>query len=324
MRFFTQHNLIDRPPRKPEESQPTYLTSHDGLQLYYRLHHSDGAGALLWLLEGLGGAVRNADDPMLTYLTTIGYDVVEFHPRGSGYSQGPRGDVEDFEVLLADYDQFLRFVRERNVPRSLVLVGWSMGGAMAADVLARNSHDVAGVILINPAFRYTTTVGPSFSQILRYGFNWLFRRSALSVDMMASIDSLTGEDLQEARKRVEDPMIVRYASLRYLSGVRGCMQRLLNNARHAQVPLLLLYGENDPIIDHTGSQEIYDTWGHGDKEIILLPGCGHGESASRAAQPFIGNWLSTRFPSLVGQDNQFDGIRSGAGDDANRPTKLSE
>jgi len=285
------HPLLLHAPVAAPASHQTWLHASDGTRLFAKLHPTSSMKGWVWLLEGTGGATRDDDDDLIVALLTAGFGVAQFHPRGSGFSEGPRGDVDDFQKIHDDFDLFAHFLDDAAAGAPVFLLGQSAGGALALDVMRRAPAPFAGVVLLNPAYKYTDTMGPSFVDVVTFGFNAVFRSSALTVDMMAGADRLDGEDRAEVMARQADPTVVRYFSLRYLQGLGASLERAPDNAAAATLPLLLVYGERDVIIDHSGSRELFALWAHADKQLVALPEAGHGASANRAAQPAISAFL---------------------------------
>jgi alpha-beta hydrolase superfamily lysophospholipase len=56
------------------------------------------------------------------------------------------------------------------------------------------------------------------------------------------------------------------------------MKEMKKNARQADYPLLLLYGENDNIVDKLGCDEIYEAWRGKNKSYLIIKGGSYGKS----------------------------------------------
>src|SRR5215216_3146336 len=103
-----------------------------GLNLYYRGWESATACASLLVVHGLSehsGRYADFGQSMASYgLSTYALDL-----RGHGLSDGRRGHVDRFDVLLQDLDRFRREVEgscEHRLP--MFVLGHSMGGLIVA------------------------------------------------------------------------------------------------------------------------------------------------------------------------------------------------
>ncbi|MBL8934144.1 MAG: alpha/beta fold hydrolase [Archangium sp.] len=121
---------------------------------------------------------------MTSALHDAGFATAVLHPRGSGFSDGLRGHVDDFSLILTDNQRFLERLQARS-PR-VFLLGASAGGAFALELAAQSSPSaIAGLVLVNPAWKLRTTPGmtPTLGDYLAFAANAVFRPSALTVDM---------------------------------------------------------------------------------------------------------------------------------------------
>ena len=84
-------------------------------------------------------------------LTAAGWLVHSYDQRGHGASEGARGDVATPTSLLDDLALMLDMLHEERVPRPLVLLGHSMGGTVAARLIAEGAAGVDALVLSSPA-----------------------------------------------------------------------------------------------------------------------------------------------------------------------------
>jgi alpha-beta hydrolase superfamily lysophospholipase len=84
-------------------------------------------------------------------LTAAGWLVHSYDQRGHGASEGARGDIATPTSLLDDLALLLDTLHEEQVPRPLVLLGHSMGGAVAARLLVDGNVGVDALVLSSPA-----------------------------------------------------------------------------------------------------------------------------------------------------------------------------
>jgi acylglycerol lipase len=250
---------------------------------------------LLWIVEGSEAGSTLAYPRFLQALASRHIGVARFHPRGAGYSDGPRGDVENHHLVIEDYRQFSHEILGDLSDVPVFLFGHSAGGALALEIAARETGRRAGMVLVNPAYKYRRTVGPTLGDMVRFGFNALFRRSALTVDMNRDPSRIRDpSDREEAVAMQRDPLVVRYYSMRYLMGLRRVLGRCVRNASRVSMPLLFVQGTRDEIIDPAGGEEIYVACPASDKTKWTVPERGHGAAVVEACSDEIAAWLATR------------------------------
>jgi len=285
--------LMVKPPFSPKERNPHYFLSRDRLRLYYKkfVPKKEIRGIVI-VTAGIGGIREGDYNKLGEFLSGEGFALYILHPRGTGYSEGKRGDISDFDLLLKDFRDFVRKIEEKHPKKPLFLFGHSLGGAIAIQLGADLGREIAGIILINPAYRYSKGSGPSSWTYIYYAFNYIFRPSALTVDMKGDPRKIRHpEDRKEAIARAKDPLIVKKFSMRYLAGARKIMEKSAESAKLIKKPLLLIYGAQDEIIDHSGSEEIFKNWKCSNKKKVILKEGGHGIHTVNMSLTIIGKWL---------------------------------
>jgi alpha-beta hydrolase superfamily lysophospholipase len=153
---------------------------------------------------------------------------------------------------------------------------------------------IAGIVLVNPAYRLTYSAGlaPTFCDYVAFAANSVFRPAALTVDMNSRPEAVQdADDREEALAMQRDPLVVRYFSMRTMSAWGAVMGRCVVNAMRSNAPLLLVEGARDAMVDPKGSAEIFDAAAAADKERLSSPG-GHGSSAIEAVVTPLLEWLT--------------------------------
>ena len=145
------------------------LERPDGTRLHRTAWLRPGARGTVLIVHGLGehsGRYAHVAEA----LNQVGWDVAAYDHRGHGRSGGPRGALPTDTALLEDLAAVLD--AERAVARGkLVLLGHSMGGAVAARFVAEGTHaapaawhrKVDALVLSSPAL--AADLGP-FDRLL--------------------------------------------------------------------------------------------------------------------------------------------------------------
>lgn len=286
---------LTRPP-VPPPADATFLTSDGGVPLFTSI---EGPGRLgvVWFVVGPEVMSTLPTPRFVDALHDAGFATAVVHARGTGFSDGLRGDAEDLSGFLADQRAFFEHLAQRF--SRIFLLGQSVGAAFALELAARPVKPLAGLVLVNPAWRLQDAPGmtPSLGDYFRFALNLVFRPSALTVDMNSRPEAITFEpDREEGLAMQRDPIVVRYFSMRYLSAQRAVMDRCPENLKVSQAPLLLVQGAHDGLVDPKSFDELLSTATTADKQKLLAPDGGHGSSAIETRVEPLVRWLVERAP----------------------------
>ena len=227
-------------------------------------------------------------------LGAAGLATVVLHPRGAGFSDGVRGDIEDYDLFLADFEVGLQRAHLQFPGKALFLFGHSAGAALALHVAVHSKVPLAGLILVNPAYKlvYGEGMGPTLSDYVTFTFNMLFRRSAITVDLNRNPMAVKNDaDREEGLRMRGDKLVVRYFSMRYLLAQRSVMDACANNAASVTAPLLLIQGRHDALVDPRGNDEILAACRATDTTKLEAPDGGHGSTAVETVVHELVEWL---------------------------------
>lgn len=170
-----------------------------------------------------------------------------------------------------------------------------MSCAIALEVAAK-LPDIGGMILINPPYKLKPAKGmsPGFSDYLKYIGYYVFAPHKPVVNMAGDPSLISDEsDRLESELRNKDSILVKYFSMRCMSESKRLMDAMIENARLADTPLLLLCGENDNIVDKSGCEEIFSAWHCDKKSYVTIKGGSHGKSTVVKGADIITNWISS-------------------------------
>jgi pimeloyl-ACP methyl ester carboxylesterase len=128
-----------------------------------RIHYLDeGTGPPVLLVHGLAGQMHNFTHSLLGRLLKHGFRVVIPDRPGSGYSTRP---AHASATINAQALVISRFCEELSLERPLV-VGHSLGGAIALALALNHPEQVAGLALLAPATQRPDRVPPPFDGLL--------------------------------------------------------------------------------------------------------------------------------------------------------------
>ena len=263
----------DRPI--PEENEDgTFITVRDGIKIFvYEYVPVSDFKNTIYIISGITGINHKSEKDIIELLSNNENRVVVIHPRGTGYSEGKRGDYSDLSDFIGDYVEIIKgdkYYQDSN--RKIILFGHSMSCAIALKV-AGELQKTDGLILVNPPYKLKSAKGmsPGLGDYLKYIGYYIFAPHVPVVNMAGDPSVIENEaDRIESEARNNDPLLVKYFSMHYMSESKKIMDAMVENARQADYPLLLLYGDNDMIVDKAGCDEIYTAWKGQNKNYEII------------------------------------------------------
>jgi alpha-beta hydrolase superfamily lysophospholipase len=223
------------------------LTTTDGLALARAAWPATGpARGTVLIVHGLGEHceryVRLAAD-----LTAAGWSVQSYDQRGHGASAGARGDIATPTSLVDDLALLLDTLDEERVPRPLVLLGHSMGGTVAARLLADANPGVDALVLSSPA------LDPGLSALQTI-------RLALGVRLLPHAPVGNGlspqwisRDPQTVRNYIDDTRVHNRVTPLLARFIVDAGRRVIAGAAQWRTPTLLLWAGADRCVAPRGS-----------------------------------------------------------------------
>ena len=245
------------------------------------------------IVHGLGehaGVYRSAAE---TIGAALGLSILAVDCRGHGRSPGKRGLLYRYEELLDDVDAALGWARWRHPTAPCFVLGHSNGGLATILALLRTPGLADGLILSNPALRVRYPAPRhkvAIGQVLQVVAPWITLGEVLPVS------KLTSDPLQQTLLR-HDSMVHTRISPRLYFGMLDGGREALRRAGSLELPLLLILGGDDPIIDPEAGRRFFGDLGSTDRTLIDLPGLLHVPLLERGRGAIYGaivDWLRPR------------------------------
>ncbi|MBI5021698.1 MAG: alpha/beta hydrolase [Ignavibacteriales bacterium] len=286
---------------KPEilsKSDGYFFGVRDGHHLFiYNYTPVENYNSTIFIISGITGINHHNEKDLISILSNDENRVVVIYPRGTGYSEGMRGDISNFEDFINDFSEIISNDKDYNSEHhKIFLYGHSMSCAILLAV-TYNLKNIAGAILVNPPYMQKAAKGmsPSFCQYIKYGCYYLFARHTPIVNMAGDPNMIENEeDRKESESRINDSSLVKYFSMYMMIESKKIMDSMIEYSKTANYPLLLIYGEKDNIVDKTGCDLIFKNWKHQNKQYILIENGSHGKSTVTQANEIIRKWISNK------------------------------
>lgn len=269
------------------------MPGHDGLDLFAQCWLPQGEPrAAVALLHGFTEhSGRYAD--VAGRLNRSRYAVYAMDLRGHGKSAGRPVAVDSFDQYVADIELFVESVRRRTSPRPLFLFGHSMGGTIVARLVVTRQPDVRGMVLSAPAVR----VGSHLFPLLRR-LAWLVSRVFPKLRLVGVGARFVSRDPKVVAQFRTDPLVFHGRfPVRTGAEILRAAQQVQDAAGRIRLPLLVLQGTGDRVVDPQGSRLLHDRAASADKTLRLYPGLYHDllhEPEREQVQADLIAWLDDR------------------------------
>jgi len=278
-----------------EAGEGYFLATTDQARLFvYDSRPSQNHTTTVFIISGITGINHHAEKELIRILGNDENRVVVIHPRGTGYSEGKRGDMADFSLFINDYVEIISSDADYQSGRhQILLYGHSMSTAVLLAV-AKKLEQVDGAILVNPPVMMKKAKGmsPGWTDYLKYSWYFMFQKHAPVVNMAGDPSRIENEeDRKESLARNKDSLLVHYFSMYMMMESRKLIRMMPGYAMTADYPLLLIYGENDPIVDKRGCDLIFKAWKCESKQYSCIRNGSHGKSTLILSEKLIQEWI---------------------------------
>ncbi|MBN1909272.1 MAG: lysophospholipase [Pirellulales bacterium] len=213
--------------------------------------------------------------------------------KGHGRSPGERVWVERFEEYLDDVAGYFESVIGREPGRPVFALGHSMGGTILVQLAIENRLPVRGLVLSAAALRIAPNLFPLLRRIAGLMSRWFPRLRVLRLGT-----GRLSRDPDNVQRFRDDPLVHHGAfPVRIGAEILDAAAAVEQDMESVRVPLLILHGTGDAIVDCGGSRALADRAGSMDKTLKLHNGLYHdllGEPEREQIIAEIVTWISAR------------------------------
>jgi pimeloyl-ACP methyl ester carboxylesterase len=222
-----------------------------------RIHYLDeGTGPTLLLVHGLAGQMHNFTHSLLGKLRHD-FRVVILDRPGSGYSTRP---AEASAAISAQARIISRFCQELKLGRPLI-VGHSLGGAIALALALDHPEQVAGLALLAPVTHRPERVPPPFdgiaiaSPLLRHLIAWTLATPLSIANRERALATLFGPEPIARDFAVRGGGLLNLRPCSFIGASADLMAthdelgEMPARYKDLTVPVGILYGTDDRILD---------------------------------------------------------------------------
>jgi acylglycerol lipase len=264
-----------------------------GFRLYHQAWLPDAPPkAVLLVVHGLaehGGRYAN----LAGYFVPQGYAVHAIDHVGHGKSEGARVFVERFQDFLAPLDNLFGMVRDRHPGVPVFLVGHSMGGLIAATWLLDRQDDLAGAVLSGPSVKVPDNISTAVIVVGRILSRLLPGAGVIGLDARG-----VSRDPAVVQAYIDDPLVhTGKITARLGAELLKAMQRIGTEAHRIRLPILILQGGADKLVDPMGARVLHGLVRSPDKTLKIYEGLYHeiyNEPERAQVLEDVGAWLAAR------------------------------
>ena len=247
------------------------VTTSDGLVLRFRQWSLQGATkARVVIVHGVAEHSGRYGH-VARRLADAGYEVVAYDQRGHGRSEGRRVSVDSFARYSDDLETIRRLDNRPRVARPTFLIGHSMGGTVALAHALEHPDAWHGVVLSSPSVDPRHGVPGALIAVGRLAARVAPRLGVIKLD----VRGVSRDPAVVAAYRA-DPL-VHHGPLTAALGA-ALIDRAAEFPREAPtlaVPLLVLIGGADQLVDPSGMRALFPRFGSQDKSLKEYPGLAH-------------------------------------------------
>jgi len=229
-----------------------------------------GLRAVVCLVHGIGEHSGRYEH-LASWLAARRFAVETFDLRGHGHSDGPRNYTRSFDRYLEDLQIKLDQIRSEYTGVPLFLLGHSMGGTIVTWYVIREQPNISGLIVSAPSIVVSDDISPVLVRLSSVMGALLPRLPTVKLDTSA-----LSRDPDVVRRYDQDPLV-------YHRGVRArtgaelfrAMAAIRENMEAIRLPLLIIQGTEDHLVDPAGSKLLYEKVASEDKTLHLYEGFYH-------------------------------------------------
>jgi alpha-beta hydrolase superfamily lysophospholipase len=251
--------------------QEGYFKGVRGANIYYQNWLPDGdPRAILLVVHGLAehcGRYMN----VVNHLVPRGYAVYGVDHLGHGKSEGVRVYVEHFDDYTDTLKVFFDLVQEWQPGKPIFLLGHSLGGLIGVIYLLDHQSELSGAIISGPLTKVPENTSPTTIMVGKLLSVLLPKFGLLLIEAEG-----VSKDPQVVQAYVSDPLVYRgKITARVGAELLKTMQQATEQASKIELPIIILQGSADRIVDPNGARMLYDTVSSSDKTLKIYDGFYH-------------------------------------------------
>lgn len=225
-------------------------TTTDGIKIFGKYWPVEQPKAVLHLVHGMGEHIQRYEQ-VAGFYNRAGIAVIGNDHRGHGLSEGKRGHIPEYSVLLDEVSELLTKGAALFPGTPRFLFGQSLGGNLVLNYALRRKPDIAGVIASSPWIQLAFDPGP-----VKVMAGKLVKNLFPSFTQSSNLNPMhLSTDEEVARVYQADPL----THDRITAAMGTEMLYAADYLHHYQgsfpLPLLLMHGSGDQIVSFPAAKQ---------------------------------------------------------------------
>jgi len=274
------------------QHQTGSFTTSDNLRLFTQQWVPDNPKAALIVSHGYAEHSQRYAH-FAQFMVENGVAVYALDHRGHGRSDGERANVKSFAQFVRSLEQFIEIVKEQTPSLPHFLLGHSMGGAVATQLVLENPQGLDGLILSSPFLKNANKVSPLLLSLSGVISRYLPGLPTVKLDA-----GLVSRDKDIVSAYVNDPLVYTGGTKARLgSEMLKAGEAVLEQAQTLKLPLLVLAGTGDGLADPSGGEALFNAASSDDKNLKTYEGFYHellNEPEKEDVYKDVLEWLKAR------------------------------
>ena len=270
-----------------------YFKSAGNADIYYQAWIPDGSvKAILLVIHGLGeycGRFTNH----VNYFVPLGYAIYGLDHFGHGMSDGEREVVESFDDYTEPLTVYCQMIKDWHPDVPVFIFGHSMGGLITCSYLIDHQTDFKGAILSAPAIKVSDSISPVAIIMSR-----ILSRITPKAGVLSLNPTAISRDPDVVDSYIKDPLVFHGRTpARLAAEILKAMMRVSVEMEKIMLPLIIVQGSEDKLVDPQGAQLLYSKAHSRDKTIKVYDGLYHeihNEPERSIMFKDVEDWLSAR------------------------------
>jgi alpha-beta hydrolase superfamily lysophospholipase len=247
-----------------------WMQSKDGTRLFGRRWALESPRAAVAIVHGYAEHSGRYNH-VAAMLNTLGLDVFALDVRGHGRSDGARGHAADYNEYIDDVRVFLDEIRKVSPTRRILVLGHSNGGLITLLYALDPAPDVFACVVTAP-FLGTAMKVPGWKSSLGKIMSAVYPK--LSLPSGLPTQGLS-HDPEVVRAYENDPLVFPTATAGWFTAALAAQDRVKREAGRIALPILVMQGMADPLVDASMARPLFDAIGSSDKKYVEYPGLYH-------------------------------------------------
>jgi alpha-beta hydrolase superfamily lysophospholipase len=241
------------------------------LDIYYKGWAPEGeVKAVLMIVHGVGEHIGRYTN-VVDHYVPLGFAIYGVDHIGHGKSGGEREMVERFEDYIEPLVTFREKIAGWYPGKPIFIYGHSMGGLITTLYLLDHQADFKGAILSAAAAKVPDNITP-----LTVTLGKILASITPRVGMIQLDTNYLSHDKTVVETYNSDPLVFHgKMPVRLSAEMLRAMTRVANEMQKITLPLFILQGSEDKLVDPSAAQMLYDGVGSPDKTLKIYAGLFH-------------------------------------------------